>query len=62
MRLYCLISFWLTVASMLIRAVYIANNEYPRQQIFSSAAEDLMWLIFSLCIAGWLGSLLWGGL
>ena len=62
MKLYCLIAFWACSAGIFVRMCYILNNDYPRVVTYRSAAEDLMWLIFSLIVFAWLGSLLWGWL
>lgn len=62
MRLYCLISFWTIVLGMLCRVFFVMNAEYPRTVVYRSAAEDVMWLVFSIGMAVWLGSLLWGWL
>jgi len=59
MHTYILVSFWLTLIGLILRAIIVSVSEYPRKEQISLGAE-LMRFIVNIPFMLWAAYLLWG--
>jgi len=59
MELYIKVMFWLYVINVVLRAIFLYVNEYPRV-VKTHSATDVISVIVGVCLAIWTYSLVWG--